>query len=288
MGATTIAWTQRSINPIRARLRDAAHAGLTKGGYDSGVGHYCEIFGSDCANCYASHTQPRFGLPLFPGQNAAERSEDYGIYDGERDTVFVSADIELFFDESKLREVLRRKIPTKWFWCDMTDMFGRWVPESWIDRCFGAMASSEQHTHQVLTKRVARMSEMTRPILPNVWLGCSAGYQRATNERLPYLLPLYRAGWTTWASVEPLLEPVDLTAHLPYLRWVVAGSESGPRRRPSLWAWHMSLMRQCEDAGVAYFQKQMEINGKITEDVETFPIPLRVRQFPATVPGKDE
>jgi protein gp37 len=47
----------------------------------------------------------------------------------------------------------------KWFWCDMSDMFGDWVSNEWIAACFGVMAATPQHTHQVLTKRPARMLE---------------------------------------------------------------------------------------------------------------------------------
>jgi protein gp37 len=104
------------------------------------VGHYCEKISPGCKNCYASRLQPRFGLPVFQEQ----RGELAGA---------------VFLDVSKLDEVLRRKKPTTYFWCDMTDMFGEWVPLEWIAACFGVMAATPQHTHQVLTKRAARMRE---------------------------------------------------------------------------------------------------------------------------------
>jgi len=71
--------------------------------------------------------------------------------------VQVNDDIELFLDESKFQEVLRRKEPTMWFWCTMTDMFGAWVPHLWIDKCVAVMGLTPQHTHQVLTKRADLM-----------------------------------------------------------------------------------------------------------------------------------
>src|SRR5437868_3326416 len=105
MGKTTISWTDHSINPIRARSK-ATNA----------VGHYCEMTSPGCANCYSSNFQKRFNMPAFTA--------------GTR-----RGDIEPFLDQSKLQEVLRRKKPTKYFWCDMTDLFGEWVPDEWIDRC---------------------------------------------------------------------------------------------------------------------------------------------------------
>src|SRR5262245_53283923 len=126
MAETSIEWTDHSINPIRARTAD-------------GVGHYCQKVSPGCANCYASRLQPRFGMPEFKGT---------GDPPGDR---------ERFLDESKLAEVLRRKKPTRYFWCDMTDLFGAWVPDEWIDECFSVMGATPQHTHQVLTKRPERM-----------------------------------------------------------------------------------------------------------------------------------
>lgn len=46
--------------------------------------------------------------------------------------------------------------------------------------------------------------------------------------------------------------------------WVLAGCESGPRRRPMNPDWARSLRDQCRDAGVPFYLKQMEIGGKVT------------------------
>jgi protein gp37 len=246
MGETSIEWTDRSLNPFRARLPGRG----TTGGYDSGVGHCCEKISAGCTNCYSSATQPRFGLPQFQKQRRAG--------------------IESFLDPSKLTEVLRRKAPTKWFWCDMTDMFGDWIPFEWIAACFGVMAATPQHTHQVLTKRPARAleffawlggernkqdmgdgllfgrewvladayaeatsdgsdgdhqekrehiqrliedsyrpghDEMLWPLL-NVHLGVSTENQETADERIPLLLQCPAA--VRWVSAEPLLGPVSV------------------------------------------------------------------------------
>lgn len=123
MAKTSIEWTDFSVNPIRARLNGK-------------VGHHCEKVSAGCKNCYSSRLQLRFGLPVF---DASKRQS-----------------VEHFLDASKLEQVLRRKTPTKWFWCDMTDMFGDWVPDAWVAVCFGVMAATPWHTHQVLTKRPER------------------------------------------------------------------------------------------------------------------------------------
>lgn len=226
MGATEIGWTDFSTNPWRARR---AGSTATKGGYASGVGHYCEKISAGCKNCYSSALQPKFGLPVFQEQRGGA--------------------VESFFDASKLDEVLRRRKPTKIFWCDMTDMFGSWVPFEWIAACFGVMAATPHHTHQVLTKRPARAlaffgwlderaaaagsfrvaicaaqasQMMNRPAdfmpdlvsewpswpLPSVHIGVSVEDQQRADERIPLLLKCPAA--VRWISAEPLLSEVDL------------------------------------------------------------------------------
>lgn len=66
----------------------------------------------------------------------------------------------------------------------------------------------------------------------------------------------------------------------PSLDWVICGCESGPKRRPMERSWAESVVNQCRDAGVPVFVKQLEIDGKVTGDVERFPEALRVREFP--------
>lgn len=139
MAETSIEWTRgddgsagHAINPIRARA--------FVGGEYGAVGHYCEKISPGCAHCYASALQKRFRMPAFGSLKNR-------------------GSVDVFLDDSKLQEVLRRRKPTKYFWCDMTDLFGEWVPCEWIDKCFAAMALTPQHVHQVLTKRPERMAE---------------------------------------------------------------------------------------------------------------------------------
>jgi protein gp37 len=44
--------------------------------------------------------------------------------------------------------------------------------------------------------------------------------------------------------------------------------------------WALDVMAQCKEAGVPFFMKQMEIDGKVTDDMSRFPIGLQVREWP--------
>jgi protein gp37 len=153
MGATSIEWTDFSWNPIRARRRDGAPKSR-KGGYGSGVGHYCEKLSPGCALCYSSTSQPRFGMPEFPG---ARKLETLPVI-GAGGAVSVSDQVEVFLDAARLREPLTWRTPRKVFVCDMTDLFGPWVPDAFVDKVFAVMALTPHHTYQVLTKRPERMA----------------------------------------------------------------------------------------------------------------------------------
>ena len=170
--------------------------------------------------------------------------------------------------------------------------------------------------------------------LPNVWLGVSVEDQKRANERVLDLLQTPAA--VRFLSCEPLLGPLDLRSvgdealkvnalnggwevprntashrQEPRVHWVICGGESGPGARPMDISWMRSLQRQCEDAGVPYFAKQLGArpvwdgcagpgqrwpagtryrdNGGVWEihledrkggDLEEWPADMRVREMP--------
>ena len=87
--------------------------------------------------------------------------------------------------------------------------------------------------------------------------------------RWPYLRDTPAA--LRFISFEPGIGPLwippngILHADYPWPDWVIAGCESGPRRRPAKIEWLRSLRDQCVAAGVPFFLKQMEVNGKVVK-----------------------
>lgn len=269
MSKTGIQWTDHSINPIRASKLNIAGSGYEI--ESESRGHYCEKISPGCANCYASTLQRRFNMPAFG--SAKNRGN-----------------VNVGLDEKKLAEVLRRRKPTKYFWCDMTDMFGEWVPDEWIDKCFATMALTPQHTHQVLTKRPGRMagyfadlntrSWMVRASghilgdgvrddvnyalpLPNVWLGTSVEDMERTS-RIDHLLKCPAA--VRFISAEPLLERTDFAFRnwvddKHRIDWVIVGGESGHGARPCDVSWIRLIVEDCKIAGVSCFVKQLGANA---------------------------
>jgi protein gp37 len=118
---------------------------------------------------------------------------------------------------------------------------------------FDVMARAPQHVFHVFTKRHVRMLQMA-PRLPwptNVWLG-------VTVERDDYAQRADALGQVPasvrFVSAEPLLGSLA-SLDLEGIDWVVAGGESGPRRRPPDPAWLRDLRDRCAAAGVPFYFK---------------------------------
>lgn len=236
MAETKIEWVigpdgsrGHTVNPIRFKNIETGK-----------VGHYCEKISAGCANCYASRMQS----PYLSGLEYVASNRSKG---------------SLFLDEAVLESVQRRRKPTGYFWCDMTDLFGDWVHGEWIDRCLDAMSITPHHRHYVLTKRPERarglfLAQATRRInLPeSMWLGVSVEDRKAL-ARVDHLRATPAA--VRFLSVEPLLEQLG-TIDLSGIDWVIVGGESGPGARPMHPDWARSIRDQCLEARVPFFFKQ--------------------------------
>ena len=153
--------------------------------------------------------------------------------------------------------------------------------------------------------------------LPNVWLGVSVENQYWADQRIPLLLRTPAA--VRFVSYEPALKPIDfmriplykpthrhdpeanlnaLTSYITgideYLNnhanldLVIVGGESGKDARPFDVQWARDTIRQCREASVACFVKQLgtvwaKENGakdKKGGTIDEWPEHLRVREFP--------
>lgn len=118
----------------------------------------------------------------------------------------------------------------------------------------------------------------------NCWLLYSASDQATLEAGVTHLLACRDLVPVLGVSLEPLIGPVDLKLATPCDRncneytyaecpgtdgpclmqrtvdWVIVGGESGPNARPCDVAWIRSVVRQCAEAGVPVFVKQLGAN----------------------------
>jgi protein gp37 len=211
---------------------------------------------------------------------------------------------EVRFFAEKLAQPLRRRKPSGIFVCDMGDLFHEAVTNEQIAAAFGVMAACPQHTFHVLTKRAGRMREWfewaegyqetmpTREAEKHVTPVDRAAYERlihSLSSLVRWPLPNVRLGVTVctradlpkldelrevsaalrfstplrFVSFEPLLEDLG-KLDLRGMAWAIPGGESGPNARPCHVEWIRSIVRQCRDAGVPAFAKQLGANCRAT------------------------
>jgi protein gp37 len=157
------------------------------------------------------------------------------------------------------KEAARSGERKRTFCASLADVFDPEVPASWIHELWDLIRRTPNLDWLLLTKRPQEIAGK----LPadwgdgwdHVWLGVTAENQRWADERLRILAGI--PAKTRFASCEPLLGDLDLTAHLPNLDWVIGGGESGGRKaRPTQPEWARHLRDQCQAATVAFFWKQ--------------------------------
>jgi len=141
----------------------------------------------------------------------------------------------------------------------------------------------------------------------NAIFGVSVENQETWNARVEMLARLRcrRPGLRTCVSVEPILGPIDMSfaGTLPsawtgsaYIQlqdcidWVVVGGQSGPGARTTHLDWIESVVRQCQEAGIPVYVKQLgayyydgtniiQPRHRRGADIETFPRHLRIREM---------
>lgn len=198
----------------------------------------CTKVSPGCTNCYAETLSERF------------RGVEGHAYE---------SGFDLTLRPERLDQPLRWKKPRRIFVNSMSDLFHRDIPDEYLKQIWAVMVEADHHVYQILSKRAHRMAYKIKELglsLPyHIWLGVSVENQEMADSRIPALLEIGVP--VRFLSVEPLLDSVDLKAHLGGLRWVVVGGESGPKARPMKAEWARTVRDQCLDANVAYFFKQV-------------------------------
>lgn len=202
----------------------------------------CVLISPGCRNCYSRAFSERFRGVIQPN------GKPNAYYNG--------------FDPTLRPERLNE--PRSWrkarmvFVNSMSDLFGEFVPDEYLDQIFSVMRETPQHIYQILTKRADRVLQYTtrNPWLADakhIWLGVSVEDQRYGLPRVELLRQATAA--VRFLSVEPLLEKLG-TIDLSRIDWVIVGGESGPSARAMQPAWAREVRDQCIGAKVPFFFKQ--------------------------------
>ena len=217
---TAIEWTQATWNPTTG----------------------CDRVSRGCDNCYAMTLAKRLkamGQPRYQ-------------QDGDPRTSGPGFGVKCHPDALSLPTTWRK--PRLVFVNSMSDLFHDQVPVDFVKQVFDVMASTPQHTYQLLTKRARRLRRLAPELQwpPNVWMGVSVEDTEVLH-RVDDLRTVPAA--VRFLSCEPLLGPLT-SLSLEGINWVIAGGESGSNARPVDSSWLEEIRDHCEEERVPFFFKQ--------------------------------
>jgi protein gp37 len=161
------------------------------------------------------------------------------------------------------------------FVCSMADLYGRWVPDTWIEKVHAAMLANSQWEYLLLTKFPTRYSKVALP--PGAWVGTSVDEQR----RVPIAEKAFEkisGVKVKWLSLEPLKAPLKFN-DLSMFDWVVIGAQTRtlqpdgevPAFAPPI-EWVISVIDQAHQAGCKVHCKP-NLLGRTSPDLPGMQLP---------------
>ncbi len=211
-----------------------------------------------CKYCYAERIAERFGGNITGTETVKRITIDDGrvIWDLNNPIHKTNGKVSPYpcgfvptFHRYKLEEPQKWKKGRNIFVCSMADLFGKWVPDNWIEEVFKACEKAPQHNYLFLTKNPLRYELLhQKGILkksPNMWYGYSA-----TNDNCDYW---YDLQYNSFVSIEPILEPLKIY----FGKWVIIGAETGRRKDKVIpkREWIEDIVNECRKASIPIFMK---------------------------------
>lgn len=201
----------------------------------------CKKVSAGCENCYMFREQRRFGLDPTEIRRTSRQS---------------------------FRAPLSKKMKSKpgtIFTCSWSDFFIE-EADAWRGEAWDIISQTPEQMYLILTKRPERISDNLPLIgMNNVAFGVTAENQDMFDKRMPEIDSFAGSNWLfglkLFVSIEPMLEPIDISRWHHGIGWVIVGGESGPNARHLNPEWVRSIRDQCQAAGVPFFFKQWS-NGQ--------------------------
>jgi protein gp37 len=138
------------------------------------------------------------------------------------------------------------------FVCSMADLYGRWVPDEWIEQVHASMLASPEWEYLLLTKFPARYVGLDLP--PNAWVGTSVDEQKRVSIAEKAFRKIDGVK-VKWLSLEPLKEPLEFS-DLSMFDWVVIGAQTATHQPDGFvpgfappFEWVARIAMQALDAG---------------------------------------
>jgi len=162
------------------------------------------------------------------------------------------------------------------FVCSMSDLFGDWIPQDWIDQVLQACAQSPDWTYIFLTKNPERLVGINWS--KNAWVGTTIDSQSRIATAVSAFKELneqqFRPG-VLFVSCEPMNERLDFGDHgLDIFDWIIVGGRSASKGMKAFQpekVWVESLHAAARKSGCMIFDKpNLKVQG-LTINPKEFP-----------------
>jgi protein gp37 len=144
------------------------------------------------------------------------------------------------------------------FVCSMADLYGKWVPQEWIDQVHTSCIANPQWDYLMLTKFPRRYVGAELP--PTAWIGTSVDEQKRVRPAEDAFRQI-KGVRVKWLSLEPLLEPLEFT-DLSMFDWIVIGSQTETEQPDGVvsafappFEWVARLVAQAKECGARIYLK---------------------------------
>lgn len=275
MEKTKIDWCDSSWNPV------------------TGCRHECQY-------CYARSNVKRFGCPGYPRKSNGDFAIANTDYQFVQDIQTLHGQLFILdkplYQKDKNRALVKSPYPFQFrptfhryrlddyknkkerviFVCSMADLFGNWVPDSWIQEVMDTCHAADQHAYLFLTKYPSRYLDMSQkhqlPYEPSFWFGSSVTRREDISEWVSDV-----GGCNSFWSVEPLLAPLGEIEPEVLPKWIIIGAESGNRKEKVVpqKEWIDEIVNQAKLFFIPVFMKSSLIPIVGEENM--------IRQFPAPI-----
>lgn len=236
-----------------------------------------------CEYCYARGIAERFRPFVLPRLTDEKQVHDLReavatiCKDGKERKCAYPYGFEPTFHRYRLNDYIAKK-GRNIFVCSMADLFGDWVPDSWIEKVFAACEKAPQHRYLFLTKNPGRYADLTRKgIMPqgdNYWFGATYDHCNWSGKKVIGRPATWEFGGKTihdagdwyfpthpeknrFISFEPLLYDIGSRIGSTGGDWHIIGAETGKRKgrvecQPE---WVHNIVKWSDEHGVPVFMK---------------------------------
>jgi protein gp37 len=235
MNKTKIDWCDQTWNPVTGCLHGCPYCYARK---------IARRFGRADSEDKSNHTLGSFYEKIKPQNNSASYNP-FGF--------------DPTFHRYRLNEPAEKKKPQNIFVCSMSDLFGDWVPDSWIEEVFDHCYLAPQHRYLFLTKNPKRYREFLEAEEIIFWLGTTVTTQKMYDDWADVfrMNKFHHHYGNLFLSIEPMQEQINIYPEKVKADWIIIGSETGNRKGKVIpeRKWIEAIVNECRRTNTPIFMK---------------------------------